>query len=295
MTAAERKAALARFRAKNPRMMRVKELDFYLAGVVDSAFFLPRETLAEAYEILVAHARRRKRAEPWADVATAESLDECFAQAGVHGLTHDRRGNVTGLAQGGDEWAFDLLAPIARLVRDGSFFLMEDDEGRFWKASFEGGELVYYRQASGEDWLARVREVAAVVTRTLEAAGWTRDAAGMAAKKADIERFWGPRARAGLDPQTPVTRLTYERGPLRLAVEYMAKGTLSSITMELATKKPPGLLGLTITYTDSPAPVLDAIVAAQDTLSRRTLRTWLKAMRKQFKTEVTSESGILRP
>lgn len=72
-------------------------------------------------------------------LATLDAVFEAWGTA----LHRDSKGNVTNLYQGGEDWAFALLAPIVTFIEPGSVVYALDDEGFFWRVRFEGASVRY--------------------------------------------------------------------------------------------------------------------------------------------------------
>ncbi len=105
--------------------------EFYLGGCVHQAFFLSK--------------RHEKRAlERLGDPAAAK-LEVVF-KADELKLRRNERGDIVEIkGLGADIWPFELLEPIADLLKPSSFFVILDDESKFWKVSYEGGRPQHWR------------------------------------------------------------------------------------------------------------------------------------------------------
>lgn len=281
---------LARFERDRPPLVPVPDADYYLAGIFDGRIFLAQRDVEAALEAVRAEAARREDEEPWEPLATVDTLEDLFELVEAWPEIDDE-GNLVGLGWPADGGPYHVLAAMAPWVREGSYFLLQADDEVYWKVAFEGGRLVYYTEPVPEGWLERIRAQARQVTETLSAAGWTLEREWMAARKADIERFYGAALKAEMDMDCPATYLSY-KGTFKLKVSYDGRAKRSWLSLKL--QHDLDRLDLGVTLDHQLDALLAAIVEVQDTLGPDTWEAWLGPFVRTFEPSINANGSLFK-
>jgi hypothetical protein len=129
------------------------DLDYYLAEVVDGSFFIAEADLATAHaRCLAALPTLTDYTDEYiSDALRTTTLVELLDLHHITGVT-DADDNVVNLVHSdGDMWVFDHLDVIADLIRTGSYFLLQDDTGLFWRVEYSETGARYYRDEAPTD------------------------------------------------------------------------------------------------------------------------------------------------
>lgn len=229
---------MSRVQTPLPAMTRVDDLSNYLAGIQEQAFFLPASAEPAVLERIRQRAAEDQREDEdeyvygrWEGIAAAETMAEMFEAATIE-VEVDDEGNITGLFWAADEGDHEVLGLVAPWVREGSYFLLQDDEECYHLGVFEGGELLLYDEAVADDWLERTRANTDLVLSTLQAAGWKVNAQAM--KHAhDRVASYGAWAHAEYDVARPEAVLSVQVDGLDLELNYAEKALRAWLTLEV--------------------------------------------------------------
>ena len=270
------------FEICKPEMARSDGFDYYLGGIEDMDFFLPKSAKSAVLKRLKKQAKDHPN-ERWTDIAAAKSYEDMFEAAGIDSNVDDD-GNVDGMVWAADEGDWDLLALVAPWVKPGSWFVLKDDEGCFYKAVFEDGELHYYVEAVPDDWLAQLRVRTDGLLSRLERTGWTVDKAAMEAERASMAQFRGPTAAVELDIERPEALLRRTIGGVMLRLCYRPRIRRSWLILDVNA----GTSSKKLSW--EPRERLDAILDAIDSLKAPvtgpSLTVWLERLLKDLGAEV---------
>lgn len=279
---------LARFQRIAPTFVPVPDVSWYLAGVFHQDFFVASADLDAAFAAVREAAAGVTERQFWDELDGWDTLEELCEMVDTWPELDDD-GNLVGFGWAADGGPFPIFEAMAPWVRDGSFFLLEDDTEAYWRLSFEGGKLVYYAEAVAEDWLERARADAAMVRERLLAAGWRLSQEEMDRDRlAALHRF-GRQDRADVDLACPVTHLRYA-GRFNLRLSY--RGGAKRSWLELELREGTDQLRLCVTVLDPPEPLLSQIVEAQDRLAPETWAAWLRGFAASWAPSIHTHGGL---
>lgn len=287
-----------RTRTPLPAMTRVDDHSYYLAGICEDSFFLP----ASAEQAVLERIQRRA-AEPqrddedryvygrWEGIAAATTMADMFEAATI-GVEEDDDGNITGLAWAADEGDPEVLALVAPWVREGSYYLLQDDEERYHLGVFQGGELLLYGEAVAENWLEHTRANTDLVLSTLQAAGWTVDERSMRAAHERVASY-GAWAHGEYDVERPEAVLDLSGDGPDLELRYAEKALRAWLTLKVWVDFPDKL---ELTWRPGARlaeilPEIAALATSQPEATREAWRAWARAVeaRLDLKVEIKGE------
>jgi hypothetical protein len=137
---------LKKFTDTKPEMVAVDALQFYLGRYIDGKLFIKKENLSAAFK---AFKTRILKEEPdistYFDINSWTSLDDVLHDDTME-FIYDKDGNVIDIDQGGDLWGTWILKYIPDFVESGSYFVIVDDEDRFWQVVFKNNQILYFKQ-----------------------------------------------------------------------------------------------------------------------------------------------------
>lgn len=260
-----------------PAFEPVRKLDFHLAKVVRSSFRIAKKDEPAALAAL------KKRYD-------GDSLDAIFKENGTP-LVRDAKKSIVNVKQGGDEWAFELIARVAKFAK-GEFVLVDDVERRY-EARIEDGKLRYFAEALAKDWRNNAKRDREQLEKMLRPMGFALDKKAMLARKKDIEKYWGEAARAEIDPEVPFTIFGKKVGTLKLGVEYASHATSHGVSLTMSSMKPYGHFALSIPTKYGLPAIADGIALVQDGFAR--FDAVYADLKKRFRAaKVVSEGGAFR-
>lgn len=257
-----------------PTFEPVRKLDFYVAKVVRSSFRIAKKDEPAAFAALKKH-------------FDGDSLDAIFKENGTP-LVRDPKKSIVNVKQGGDEWAFELIAKVAKFAK-GEFVLVDDVERRY-EARIEDGKLRYFAETLAKDWRKDAKRDREQLEKLLKPMGFALDKKTMLARKKDIEEYWGEAARAEIDPDVPFMIFRKKVSDLKLEVEYASHATSHSVNLSMTSMSPYGHFALSIPTKYGLPAIVDGIAVVQHGFAR--FDAVYAELKKRFRAaKVVSEGG----
>ena len=131
----------------NPSFKEVpyEEVSFYLAGQIESSFFIAKDDLKPAHKRCLDYIKKNPD-EFSKELLKTKSLKELFYEYMIISCKFDEEGNMIKVFQGGDAFVFDLLEIIREFIKEDSYFLFQDDLMLFWKVVYTKEKVFYYKE-----------------------------------------------------------------------------------------------------------------------------------------------------
>ncbi len=127
--------------------VRYEDFAFYLAGQIESSFFLSKDNLKLAHKRCIEYIiNNSEKFLDWKTLIKTKSLAELFYEHNLISTKFDDEGNMIKVFQGGDSFEFELLEEIREYVAENSYFLFQDDLLIFWKVIYTKEKVLYYKE-----------------------------------------------------------------------------------------------------------------------------------------------------